>query len=183
MKLSVRRAIRAQFADGSTVFENHRKRSHSTLRAKRATFTFWIDKSSLKMPKNSQFRKFWENWRSGQAMLPDRSFLVGQKLVENANIEFFKWDILSHFQTLWRSWLLDMTMGQTHIAWLLSNGVSNIDYFCLASHRVCYSCQLFFGCGGGELCMFGERCLMFNSIILFFFLYNSSDNALQLRWK
>ena len=77
-------------------------------------------------------------------MLPDRSFLVGQKLVENANIEIFKWDILSHFQTLWRSWLLDMTMGQTHIAWLLSNGVSNIDYFCLASHRVCYSCQLFF---------------------------------------
>ena len=30
-----------------TVFENHRKKSHSTLRAKRATFTFWVDKKSL----------------------------------------------------------------------------------------------------------------------------------------
>ena len=28
-----------------TVFENRRKKSHSTLRAKRATFTFWVDKS------------------------------------------------------------------------------------------------------------------------------------------
>ena len=29
----------------SIVFENHRKKSHSTWRAKRATFTFWVDKS------------------------------------------------------------------------------------------------------------------------------------------
>ena len=41
-----------------TVFENHRKKSHSTLRAKRATFTFWLDKSSLKMPKMVQFGEF-----------------------------------------------------------------------------------------------------------------------------
>ena len=33
---------------------------------------------------------FWK----GQTMLPDRSILVGQKLVENAKIEKFKWDIL-----------------------------------------------------------------------------------------
>ena len=38
-----------------TVFENHRKKSHSTLRAKRATFTFWVDKSSLKTPKMLNF--------------------------------------------------------------------------------------------------------------------------------
>ena len=38
-----------------TVFENHIKKSHSTLRAKRATFTFSVDNSSLKMPKNGQF--------------------------------------------------------------------------------------------------------------------------------
>ena len=36
----------------STVFENLRKKSHSTLRAKNAMFTFWVDKSSLKTPKN-----------------------------------------------------------------------------------------------------------------------------------
>ena len=33
-----------------TVFENHRKMSHSTLRAKRAKLTFWVAKISLKMP-------------------------------------------------------------------------------------------------------------------------------------
>ena len=41
-----------------TVFENHIKRSHSTLRAKRATFTFWAAKSSLKMPKMVHFGEF-----------------------------------------------------------------------------------------------------------------------------
>ena len=32
-----------------TVFENHSQKSHSTLRAKRAMFTFWVDKSLLTM--------------------------------------------------------------------------------------------------------------------------------------
>ena len=34
------------------------KMSHSTLRARRATFTFWVDKSSLKMPKMANFGEF-----------------------------------------------------------------------------------------------------------------------------
>ena len=34
------------------------KKSHSKLRAKRATFTFWVDKSSLKMPKIVNFDEF-----------------------------------------------------------------------------------------------------------------------------
>ena len=33
-------------------------------------------------------------------MLPDRSVLIGQRLVENAKIEKFKCDILSNFQTV-----------------------------------------------------------------------------------
>ena len=33
-------------------------------------------------------------------MLPDRSIWIGQKLVENAIIEKFKWDILSDFLTM-----------------------------------------------------------------------------------
>ena len=37
----------------------------------------------------------------GQTLLPERSILVGQKLVENAKIEKFKWDILGDFQTMW----------------------------------------------------------------------------------
>ena len=35
-------------------------------------------------------------------MLPDRSILIGQKLVENAKIQKFKCDILSNFQTMCR---------------------------------------------------------------------------------
>ena len=37
------------------------KKSHSTLRAKRAKFTFWVDKSSFKMPKKCLFWRFFEN--------------------------------------------------------------------------------------------------------------------------
>ena len=36
-------------------------------------------------------------------MLPDKSFWIGQKLVENAQIEKLKCDILSNFQTLWQA--------------------------------------------------------------------------------
>ena len=46
-----------------TVFENHKKVSfNSTLRAKRATFTIWVDKSSLKMPKMVNFGDFLRTW-------------------------------------------------------------------------------------------------------------------------
>ena len=70
------------------------KKSHSTLRAKRATITFWVDKSLLKMPKMVQFwRVFWKPEACGQTVLPDRSVLIGQKLAENAKIQMrlFGW--------------------------------------------------------------------------------------------
>ena len=44
-----------------TVFESRPKKSHSTLRAERATFTFWVDKSWLKMPQNGSFWRVFEN--------------------------------------------------------------------------------------------------------------------------
>ena len=54
------------------------KKCHLTLRAKRATFTFWVHKKSLKMPKNNQFCDFLKNKVCGQRVLPDRSVLIGQ---------------------------------------------------------------------------------------------------------
>ena len=72
------------------MFENNRKRSHSTLRAKRATFTFWVDKRSSKMPKMSNLASFWKPKACGQTVLPDRSILMGQKLVENAKMSNFR---------------------------------------------------------------------------------------------
>jgi len=50
----------------------------------------------------------------GQAVLPDRSLLIGQKLVENAKIWKFKCDILGDFQTLCISTLVHKT--HTHLA-------------------------------------------------------------------
>ena len=43
----------------------------------------------------------------GQTVLPDRSVLIGQKLVENAKIQKFKCDILSNFQTMCATTLND----------------------------------------------------------------------------
>ena len=44
---------------------------------------------------------FWKPEACGQTELPDRSVLIGLKLVENAKIQKFKCDILGDFQTLW----------------------------------------------------------------------------------
>ena len=54
------------------------KKSHSTLRAKRAMLTFWMEKSKLKMPKIVNFG-FWKSEACSQKVLPDRSLLIGQK--------------------------------------------------------------------------------------------------------
>ena len=47
------------------------------------------------------FGEFLKVEACGQTVLPDRSLLIRQKLVENAKIDKLKWDILSDFQTLW----------------------------------------------------------------------------------
>ena len=73
------------------------KKSHSTLRAKRATFTFWVDKIPLKMPK---IVNFWKTEAHGQTVLPERSLLIGQTLVENAKTQKYKCDIFWDFHTL-----------------------------------------------------------------------------------
>ena len=71
-------------------------------------------------------------------MLPDRSLLIGQKLVKNAKIQNFKCDILSNFQTMWRlgykkraslddDYLCHVEVEKTKIAWvriLITNRVS-----------------------------------------------------------
>ena len=58
-----------------TVFENHRK-SHSTLRAMWATFTFLMAKSSFKRPNWSTLVIYWKPEASSQTVLPDRTLLM-----------------------------------------------------------------------------------------------------------
>ena len=59
-----------------------------------------MDKKFIKNAKNSQFGDFLKTEVCGQTVLADMSILMGQKLVENAKIEKFKFDILRNFQTL-----------------------------------------------------------------------------------
>ena len=56
------------------------KKSHSTLRAKRASYSFWVDKSSLKLPKIVNLASFWNSEACCQTVLPDRSTLIGTKI-------------------------------------------------------------------------------------------------------
>ena len=58
------------------------KKSHSPLRAKRVMFTFWVDKSSSKMPKMANSAFFGKPVACGQIVLPDRSLLIGQIMVK-----------------------------------------------------------------------------------------------------
>ena len=52
------------------------------------------------MPKFGLRRVFEKPEACGQTVLPDRSVLIGQKMVENAKIQKFKCVILSNFQTM-----------------------------------------------------------------------------------
>ena len=46
------------------------------------------------------FGEFLKSEPCGQTVLPDRSILIGQKLLENAKIEKSKRDIFDDFQTM-----------------------------------------------------------------------------------
>ena len=75
---------------------NWPRMSHSTLRAKRATFTFWVDKSYLKMPKMVHLGEFLKNYcLRFNSVTRQASFnrtIIGGKCQ--------KWDILSNIQTM-----------------------------------------------------------------------------------
>ena len=47
------------------------------------------------------FGDFLKTEAYGQTVLPDRSLLIGPKLMENAKIQKFKGDTLVGFQTTW----------------------------------------------------------------------------------
>ena len=79
-----------------TVFENHRKSLIQQINiASKASYVY-----ILSGQKWSILASFWKPEACGQTVLPDRSVLIGQKVVENAKIEKFKCDILGDFQTL-----------------------------------------------------------------------------------
>ena len=48
----------------------------------------------------ANFGDFLKTWSLGQTVLPDRSILKWQNLVENAKIQEIKYDILADFETI-----------------------------------------------------------------------------------
>ena len=58
----------------------------------------YVYKSGQKFIKNTNF---WKPKYGGQTVLPDRSILIEQKLVENAKFEKCKMRIVNDFQTMW----------------------------------------------------------------------------------
>ena len=76
-----------------TVFENHRKKISFNI-ASEASYVYILSGQKLiKMPKMANLASFWKPEACGQTVLPDRSVLIGQKLVENAKMQKFKCDI------------------------------------------------------------------------------------------
>ena len=73
------------------------KKSHLTLRAKLATFSFWVNNSSLKKSQKWLIlASFWNPEFCCQIVLPDRTLLQGQKLVENAKIQMGLFGLFSN---------------------------------------------------------------------------------------
>ena len=93
------------------------------MRAKRATFTFWVDKSWLKMPKMI----YWKPEAFDQKVLPDKSLLIEQKLMENAKIENLNWE--SHYETFWVIFKHDATYVIETISMTLQRLSGNLRHF------------------------------------------------------
>ena len=67
--------------------------------ASEASYVYILSGQNLiKNAKNPQFGDFLKRKACGQTVLPDKSVSIGQKLVENAKIQKFKWDILDYFK-------------------------------------------------------------------------------------
>ena len=82
------------------MFENHRKSLIKNCERSELRLHFEC-LSGQKLIKNGKkwfiLASFSKPEACGQIVLPDRSVLIGQKLVENAKIQKFKCDILSNF--------------------------------------------------------------------------------------
>ena len=69
------------------MFENHRKRLIQHCERSELRLHFKWTKVYQKCQKGSILARFCKPEACGQIVLPDRSFLIGQKLVENAKIQ------------------------------------------------------------------------------------------------
>ena len=80
-----------------------KKKSHFNVASEARNVYIFSGQKFIKSAKNGQiWRFFWKPETCGQVVLPDRSLLIAQKLVENAKFLKLKCNILRNFQTMWR---------------------------------------------------------------------------------
>ena len=84
-----------------TVFENPEKSLIQHCERSELRLYFEWTKVILKCQKRSILAIFWKPEACGKTVLPDRSILIGEKLLEKAKIEKLKCDIFADFQALW----------------------------------------------------------------------------------
>ena len=82
------------------VFENHSKSLIQHCKRSKLRWHFEWTKGNKKYHKRSILASFWKPKACGQTVLPDKSVLKEQNLVENAKMPKFKCVILSDFQTM-----------------------------------------------------------------------------------
>ena len=115
---------------------NSLKRSHSTLRAKRATFTFWVDKSWLKIPKIVNYGEFLKTWSLRSNSLVRQVTFNRTKMPKLKNLSavfcvICKLCALAQFLSFWSLWRL----------WL--SNVAHLQLFPAVRTRTSY-CRYFF---------------------------------------
>ena len=77
------------------------EKSYSTLRAKRATFTFWVDKSSLKIRKMVQFGEFLKTYSLRSNRVTRQVSFNGSTI--GGKCQNWKFQMRGWFQTFWIS--------------------------------------------------------------------------------
>ena len=84
------------------MFDNHRKKGSFNIASKASSYVYILNVQ--KLIKNAKKWSILASFRKpeayGQTVLPEKSFPIGDKLIENIKKEKFKCDILSNFQTL-----------------------------------------------------------------------------------
>ena len=152
--------IRTKKKKSSFLLRNHgvwksQEKSHSTLRAKRATFTFWVDKSSLKMPKMVQFGEFLKTCslrsnrvtrqvsfnRSKIGEKCQNSFWVIFKYCEIVSFHHQKWKIPKIFFPKKKNLLVVRESGLVKSYALLNVALTNRYHISTKAHKLALNCN------------------------------------------
>ena len=110
-----------------TVFENKRKKVSFNI-ASEASYVYILSgqKFIQKCQKYSILASFWKPEACGQTVLPDRSVLIGQKLVQNAKIQMrhfgqFSNDVyISMYKNVWIEIKISLCLSWSTCSMMLS---------------------------------------------------------------